>query len=219
MNVVESQTRLCPSKICSRAEPSTGSRLSSLYSDARTVYLHLLAPPKLEDRLPNIDESWGNFGSDAGDELESETLPKVNMHTFYIGRVQDFNRFIASFRAPDRRQADALLPARADAARPVALLPRRPRAGRREPARRRDDARAVVELEPRDAGVAAAPAAGRLHRQAARPARQPAEGGRPLGQVARRSSTPTTGSASAAATSAASRRGRTSPISRSSRSS
>jgi hypothetical protein len=101
MSVMESQTRLCPSHICKRKEPSTGSRLSSLYSDARVVYLHLLAPPALEDRLPAIDESWGNFGSDTGGELENESLPKVNMHTFYIGRVQDFNRFIASFRAPD----------------------------------------------------------------------------------------------------------------------
>ena len=101
MAVTESQTRLCPSHICRRKEPSTGSRLSSLYSDARVVYLHLLAPPALEDRLPAIDESWGNFGSDTGGELEDESLPKVNMHTFYIGRVRDFNRFIASFRAPD----------------------------------------------------------------------------------------------------------------------
>ena len=64
------------------------------------MYLHLIAPPKLENGLPNIDESWGNFGSDAGDELESESLPKVNMHTFYIGRVQDFNRFVASIHRP-----------------------------------------------------------------------------------------------------------------------
>ena len=99
MKVNESQTRLCPPDICKRKEASTGSRLSSLYSDARVVYLHLLSPPALEDRLPTIDESWGNFGSDAGDELSGE-LPKVNLHTFYIGRVQDFNRFLASFRAP-----------------------------------------------------------------------------------------------------------------------
>jgi hypothetical protein len=99
MDVSESQTRLCPPDICKRASPSAASRLSSLYSDARIVYFHLLAPPRLEDELPAIDESWGNFGSDTGSELEGESLPKVNMHTFYIGRVQDFNRFIASFRS------------------------------------------------------------------------------------------------------------------------
>jgi hypothetical protein len=102
MNVIESQTRLCPAHICQRASPDLMSRLSSLYSDARIVYLHLLSPPSLEGRLPAIDESWGNFGSDTGGELEGE-LPKVNLHTFYIGRLQDFNRFVASFH---RQKAD-----------------------------------------------------------------------------------------------------------------
>ena len=99
MVVRESQTRLCPSQICKRKASSAEKRLSSLYSDARVVYLHLLAPPSLEDRLPVIDESWGSFGADTGGELLDE-LPKVNGNTFYIGRVRDFNRFIAAFRAP-----------------------------------------------------------------------------------------------------------------------
>jgi hypothetical protein len=102
MKVTESQTRLCPRDLCPRSEPGTEARLSSLYDDARVVYLHLLAPPSLEERLPAIDESWGNFGSDAGDELAGE-LPKVNVHTFYIGRLEDFNRFLASFHRPRAR--------------------------------------------------------------------------------------------------------------------
>ena len=84
----------------------TEARLSSLYSDARTVYLHLLAPPALEDRLPAIDESWGDFGTDTGQQLE-ETLPKVNLHTFYIGRLDDFKTFLGKLRAP-RRNAPTL---------------------------------------------------------------------------------------------------------------
>jgi hypothetical protein len=100
LNVTETQTRLCPSSLCHRAGEGTEARLSSLYSDARTVYLHLLAPPALEDRLPAIDESWGDFGSDTGQQFE--TLPKVNLHTFYIGRLQDFKKFLGSLRAPAR---------------------------------------------------------------------------------------------------------------------
>ena len=107
MKVTESQTRLCPAQICHRTAPSIGSRLTSLYSDARIVYLHLVAPPSLEGKLPAIDESWGNFGTDTGGELEDE-LPKVNMHTFYIGRLQDFNRFIASFEAQRAHAAPTL---------------------------------------------------------------------------------------------------------------
>ncbi len=98
--VHESQTRLCPQSLCDEKS----SNLSSLYSDVRTVYLHLIAPPELEQRLPVIDESWGNFGSVSGDETfaasGSGALPKVNLSTFYLSRVHDFNRFVASFRKP-----------------------------------------------------------------------------------------------------------------------
>lgn len=104
--VTESQTRLCPQRLCKRKQAGTGSRLSSLYSDVRTVYLHLIAPPELEQRLPVIDESWGDFGGGStGDDAEpsaadSTGLPKVDLSTFYLSRVRDFNRFVASFRKP-----------------------------------------------------------------------------------------------------------------------
>ena len=112
MKVTESQTGCARRRSATAGRRASTSRLTSLYTDARIVFLHLLAPPSLEGDLPAIDESWGNFGTDTGDELEGEALPKVNMHTFYIGRLQDFNRFIASFEAPTRaRGADALLPA------------------------------------------------------------------------------------------------------------
>src|SRR5215210_5919867 len=102
MQVIESQTRLCPQKLCKRKSASAESRLSSLYSDARTVYLHLIAPPELEDRLPVIDESWGGFGSRAPEQFSrgGDEAPKVDLRTFYLGRVRDFNRFVASLRRP-----------------------------------------------------------------------------------------------------------------------
>jgi hypothetical protein len=103
--VHESQTRLCPQSLCKRKGSNAESRLSSLYSDVRTVYLHLIAPPALEQRLPVIDESWGNFGGNAGDESfassDSGAPPKVDLNTFYLSRVRDFNRFVASFRRPE----------------------------------------------------------------------------------------------------------------------
>jgi Sulfatase len=104
--VHESQTRLCPASLCKEKSSSRESRLSSLSSDVRTVYLHLIAPPELEQRLPVIDESWGDFGSNSGDEAfvpaasDSGELPKVNLSTFYLSRVSDFHRFVASFRKP-----------------------------------------------------------------------------------------------------------------------
>jgi sulfatase-like protein len=106
MAVTESQTRLCPQRFCKRHDAGAGSRLSSLYSDVRVVYLHLIAPPALEQRLPAIDESWGDFGSASGDEdsatspKDSDSPPKVDLSTFYLSRVRDFNHFVGSFRKP-----------------------------------------------------------------------------------------------------------------------
>ena len=103
--VTESQTRLCPQRLCKRKKPDTASRLSSLYSDARIVYLHLLAPPKLEERLPAIDESWMNFDSSTTEEItvnDRTRLPKIDLRTFYKGRIRAFNRFVASLKPPGR---------------------------------------------------------------------------------------------------------------------
>jgi hypothetical protein len=114
MNVTESQTRLCPPSVCDETAPDAGERLSSLYSDARVVYLHLLSPPALEDRLPVIDESWGNFGkaggeADAPDQLELRAqLPKVNLQNFYIGREDTFADFIKSLKAPQPGEPPSL---------------------------------------------------------------------------------------------------------------
>jgi len=100
MHVIESQTRLCPQDLCARKSAGAESRLSSLYSDVKVVYLHLISPPELEDRLPVIDESWGDFSSSALAAPEASGPPKVNLKTFYVGRVRDFNRFVRSLRKP-----------------------------------------------------------------------------------------------------------------------
>jgi len=101
MHVVETQTQLCPRRLCKRKQRSARKRLSSLYADARDVYLHLIAPPVLEQRLPAVDESWADFGSDTGAELEGQArLPKVNLKTFYIGRLREFNRWVARLQPP-----------------------------------------------------------------------------------------------------------------------
>ena len=101
MHVIENQTQLCPARLCKRKRPNARKRLSSLYSDAREVYLHLIAPPRYEEELAPIDESWSDFGADTGAQLAGQAkLPKVNLKTFYIGRLRDFNRWLGGLRPP-----------------------------------------------------------------------------------------------------------------------
>ena len=98
LNVSESQTRLCPPELCAAEDESVTGRMGSLFSDARIVYLHLIAPPALESRLPAIDEAWADFGVRRDGE-GGDLLPKRGLGTFHLGRENDALRFIESLRA------------------------------------------------------------------------------------------------------------------------
>ena len=66
VHAVETVTELCPSYVCSegsRARPSFSRRWRSLLGDLAVVYGHLLLPADLEQRLPPVDQTWGNFTS------------------------------------------------------------------------------------------------------------------------------------------------------------
>jgi Sulfatase len=66
VRAIESITQLCPHSICKNDRGSKTADVSdatgSLASDAGIVYLHLLLPRPYSDRIPAIDESWGDFG-------------------------------------------------------------------------------------------------------------------------------------------------------------
>jgi hypothetical protein len=61
---VETVTNLCPDFACSnssrRIEP-LAERWSALGADLSVVYGHLALPDQISDRLPPIDQTWGNF--------------------------------------------------------------------------------------------------------------------------------------------------------------
>jgi hypothetical protein len=68
MRTIETLTHICPPSICgttkdsdTQAVPNTA---RSFASDVGTVYLHLVLPEPYVDRLPPIDDAWGNFGRD-----------------------------------------------------------------------------------------------------------------------------------------------------------
>ena len=66
VRAVESITQLCPERICPevrRASPAAVSDTTrSLTSDAGIVYLHLVLPEPYSEHIPDISDSWGNFG-------------------------------------------------------------------------------------------------------------------------------------------------------------
>jgi hypothetical protein len=66
VRAVESITQLCPERLCHevrRASPAAVSDTTrSLTSDAGIVYLHLVLPEPYSERIPDISDSWGNFG-------------------------------------------------------------------------------------------------------------------------------------------------------------
>jgi len=113
LNVLEAQTRVCPAELCERRLEPARERFRSLFSDARVVYLYLVSPPALEDRLPAIDEAWADFTDDGGSGAPAEPkdrggLPKFSAATFHLGRDEDFIRFIASVRRPEEPARPAL---------------------------------------------------------------------------------------------------------------
>ena len=124
MNVHEIATYLCPEELCEgrnrEAVPT-----ASLASDVGIAYLHLVAPPRLEESLPPITSEWMNFGRDTEvtDELiaeaaaaaaESSTTPfpetreltrreraerrQRREQQFYDSRGRSFARFVESLR-------------------------------------------------------------------------------------------------------------------------
>jgi len=111
MNVVESQTSLCPRQLCGDNRPrltSTGTRPkeASLYSDASYVYLHLIAPPRLEERLPSVSTAWENFGNEGGTEasisFSGDSRTPTGHGESWDDRGGSTRAFISSIRATPR---------------------------------------------------------------------------------------------------------------------
>jgi hypothetical protein len=68
LNVSETSTRLCPEALCPGGplDQPFEERMDELFSDLSLVSAHLLLPQSLRDRLPPVDQTFGDF---AGEEL------------------------------------------------------------------------------------------------------------------------------------------------------
>ncbi len=63
LHVIETQTSICPPELCSQevTRPGFGERFDAMTTDLVVVYLHLLVPAGLADRLPAINATWHHF--------------------------------------------------------------------------------------------------------------------------------------------------------------
>lgn len=61
LHVFETETHLCPPKLCHSSGDSFARRLGSLYADTSVVYLHELLPEDLARGLPSVSNGWQDF--------------------------------------------------------------------------------------------------------------------------------------------------------------
>ncbi|TMM17831.1 MAG: hypothetical protein E6F97_12660, partial [Actinobacteria bacterium] len=73
---VESITHMCPASICKEVKGQQSAQevkgtTGSLANDASVVYLHLVLPAAYVDSVPQISDSWGNFGQAEHAEVQT----------------------------------------------------------------------------------------------------------------------------------------------------
>lgn len=74
MNVHEIATYLCPEQLCEGRNREQAAS-ASLAADVGIAYLHLVAPPRLEESLPPITSEWMNFGG--GTEVTEDLIEEA----------------------------------------------------------------------------------------------------------------------------------------------
>jgi hypothetical protein len=62
-NVFEPQTDMCPDDVCYRGDDDiTQKYYPAVFADVVAIYIHLIAPPALEKKLPRFGGQWAGFG-------------------------------------------------------------------------------------------------------------------------------------------------------------
>ena len=107
MNVSEEATAVCSRDLChdTRLDQSYGSRMSSMAEDLGLVWLHVVSPPDIENKLTSVSENWGNFGGQEDTQQEIVTRETAGLHTranLNSGRPARFEEWIHNIQ-PGRR--------------------------------------------------------------------------------------------------------------------
>ncbi|SEH15223.1 sulfatase-like hydrolase/transferase [Thermoleophilum album] len=76
MNVSEEATSVCPTSLCKdeRTSQAFAARVRSMVDDLSLVWAHVVAPEGIEERLPSVSQTWGNFGGSDDEAEESERV-------------------------------------------------------------------------------------------------------------------------------------------------
>jgi hypothetical protein len=98
VHAVESLTHMCPASICKQEKGEASAQevqntTGSLANDASVVYLHLVLPRPYADRIPQISDSWGNFG-----QAEHETEVRATHSGPLLPCARNVCRFASTFR-------------------------------------------------------------------------------------------------------------------------
>jgi Sulfatase len=96
LQVMESQTHLCPGDLCDEGREPLARRVGSLLSDLSVVYGHLVLPEDLSARLPSISSSWRDFGADEGPVVRLQGGPTEpgGRAADYVGRDGEVREFL-----------------------------------------------------------------------------------------------------------------------------
>ncbi len=100
LNVIESQTHLCPVDLCRNqvVRPRLARRFAALLSDLSLIYCHVLLPKDLAEDLPSVEATWEGFWDhDFTDSPEAEKQGSKR------GRVALFRGFIDSIQSKQER--------------------------------------------------------------------------------------------------------------------
>ena len=118
LNVTEAVTRICPGSLCSQASgEGLPGRLESLASDLSVVYLHMVLPSGLRDRLPSVTATWGDFRGGGGRTRREEDVRRGLQRGFlqqrlFPGSVRDrdlrFRVFADSIRPTEKPELSFL---------------------------------------------------------------------------------------------------------------
>jgi hypothetical protein len=114
VNAIESATRLCPDRICTRTYTgSVGDRLALMFTDVAYVYLHIVLPESFATRLPDISQGWGGFENAArGARMDAfKNIDEWNAAigaSFQLDRMDLFDQFLNGIRKKDQPTFDFL---------------------------------------------------------------------------------------------------------------